>query len=120
MNTQILYDYLRVDFLMSISTIGSILYTLKTVSGKVVAAVTDYSLDKSMMLKLYTVDKDVFNGNNKTNNDDESTKSGRQVLIDNLKQRENFYYSSFHCLKRFCCCCCSCCLPERGIEEKLY
>ena len=120
MNTQIIYSYLRFDFLIVLSTIGSILYTLKTLSGKVVSAVTDYSLDKSMMLKLYTIDKYLFNVKSETAKDDESTKSGKQILLENLKERENFYYSPFHCLKKFCCCCCGSCMPERTIEDKLY
>jgi len=48
---------MRFDFLLIVSSIGSILYTLKTLSGKVVSAVTGYSLDRSMMMRLYSTEK---------------------------------------------------------------
>jgi hypothetical protein len=48
----------RFDFLIIITSIGSILYTLKTVSGKIVTFVTEYQLDRSMMMRLYSTDKD--------------------------------------------------------------
>ena len=44
---------------MILTTIGSILYALRRLSTKVDTKVTDYSLDKDMMMRLYSMNKDL-------------------------------------------------------------
>lgn len=87
MSTQQVYSYMRFDFLLIVSSIGSILYTLKTLSGKVVSAVTGYSLDRSMMMRLYSTEKDYSKAKTAPSDDN---RSGRQILLDNLKERDNY------------------------------
>ena len=67
------------------------------------------------MLKLFSISKDP----SKTETGYDSSKSGKQILLDNLKKRQNFYYGTYHCFKKFCCCCCNCCMKE-SVEDKLY
>ena len=50
--------YYRYDFLMLFTTIGSIMYACRRLSTRIVTNVTDNILDKDMMPKLYSINKE--------------------------------------------------------------
>lgn len=66
-----------------VTRLGSIMSLLFTVSEIFVTNMTDYSIDKSMMLRLFSIGKDATN----TEADDNKIKSGKQMLNENLKKR---------------------------------
>jgi hypothetical protein len=66
-----------------ITRLGSILSLLFTVSEIFVKNMTDYSIDKSMMLRLFSIGKDATT----TEADDDQIKSGKQMLNEILKKR---------------------------------
>jgi len=56
-SNQIQQNYSRNDFLMIVTTIGSILVVIRTLSNKIVDGSAQYSLTKDMMTKLYSISK---------------------------------------------------------------
>jgi hypothetical protein len=58
-SNKIQQNYNRQDFLMVITSIGSILYAIRQLSHKIVDGASDYSLTKDMMTKLYSISKKV-------------------------------------------------------------
>lgn len=66
-----------------VTRLGSILSLLFALSEILVRNMTDYSIDKSMMLRLFSISKDATN----TEADDDQIKSGKQMLNENLKIR---------------------------------
>jgi len=58
-SNKIQQNYNRQDFLMVITSIGSILYAIRQMSHKIVDGASDYSLTKDMMTKLYSISKKV-------------------------------------------------------------
>lgn len=83
MSTMIVQDYWRFDFMIIVTRLGSILSLLFALSEILVRNMTDYSIDKSMMLRLFSISKDATN----TKADDDQIKSGKQMLNENLKIR---------------------------------
>lgn len=83
MSTMIVQDYWRFDFMIIVTRLGSILSLLFALSEILVRNMTDYSIDKSMMLRLFSISKDATN----TEADDDQIKSGKQMLNENLKIR---------------------------------
>jgi hypothetical protein len=83
MSTMIVQDYWRFDFMIIVTRLGSILSLLFAFSEILVRNMTDYSIDKSMMLRLFSISKDATN----TEADDDQIKSGKQMLNENLKIR---------------------------------
>lgn len=79
----IVQDYWRFDFMIIVTRLGSILSLLFAFSEILVRNMTDYSIDKSMMLRLFSIGKDATN----TEADDDQIKSGKQMLNENLKKR---------------------------------
>lgn len=79
----IVQDYWRFDFMIIVTRLGSILSLLFALSEILVRNMTDYSIDKSMMLRLFSISKDATN----TEADDDQIKSGKQMLNENLKIR---------------------------------
>lgn len=66
-----------------VTRLGSILSLLFALSEILVRNMTDYGIDKSMMLRLFSIGKDATN----TEADDDQIKSGKQMLNENLKKR---------------------------------
>ena len=66
-----------------VTRLGSILSLLFALSEILVINMTDYNIDKSMMLRLFSIGKDATN----TEADDDQIKSGKQMLNENLKIR---------------------------------
>ena len=83
MSTMIVQDYWGFDFMIIVTRLGSILSLLFALSEILVRNMTDYSIDKSMMLRLFSISKDATN----TEADDDQIKSGKQMLNENLKIR---------------------------------
>ena len=50
-------NYIRLNFIELLFGLGSILYTLRTISNGLVNKFSDFTVDNSMIKKLYTVDK---------------------------------------------------------------
>lgn len=76
-------DYWRFDFMIIVTRLGSILSLLFALSEILVRNMTDYGIDKSMMLRLFSIGKDATN----TEAEDDQIKSGKQMLNENLKKR---------------------------------
>jgi len=76
-------DYWRFDFMIIVTRLGSILSLLFALAEILVRNMTDYGIDKSMMLRLFSIGKDATN----TEADDDQIKSGKQMLNENLKKR---------------------------------
>jgi len=76
-------EYWRFDFMIIVTRLGSILSLLFALSEILVRNMTDYGIDKSMMLRLFSIGKDATN----TEADDDQIKSGKQMLNENLKIR---------------------------------
>lgn len=83
MSTMIVQEYWRFDFMIIVTRLGSILSLLFALSEILVRNMTDYGIDKSMMLRLFSIGKDATN----TEADDDQIKSGKQMLNENLKKR---------------------------------
>ena len=83
MSTMFVQEYWRFDFMIIVTRLGSILSLLFAFSEILVRNMTDYSIDKSMMLRLFSIGKDATN----TEADDDQIKSGKQMLNENLKKR---------------------------------
>lgn len=79
----IVQEYWRFDFMIIVTRLGSILSLLFALSEILVRNMTDYGIDKSMMLRLFSIGKDATN----TEADDDQIKSGKQMLNENLKKR---------------------------------
>lgn len=50
-------NFMRINFLELLGGLGSILYTLRSISNGLVNKFSDFTVDLSMIKKLYTVDK---------------------------------------------------------------
>lgn len=50
-------NYIRLNFLSLIGGLGGLLYTLRSLSNGLVKKFSDFTIDLSMIKKLYTVDK---------------------------------------------------------------
>ena len=61
-NTQFSYHYTRVNFFALIVQIGSLLYTLRTISNGMVLNLSNFSIDNKMIKILYNIDKLDQNG----------------------------------------------------------
>lgn len=83
MSTMFVQDYWRFDFMIIVTRLGSILSLLFALAEILVRNMTDYGIDKSMMLRLFSIGKDATN----TEADDDQIKSGKQMLNENLKKR---------------------------------
>lgn len=83
MSTMFVQDYCRFDFMIVVTRLGSILSLLFALSEILVRNMTDYGIDKSMMLRLFSIGKDATN----TEAEDDQIKSGKQMLNENLKKR---------------------------------
>jgi len=57
------WDYSRTNFMALIVNIGSLLYTLRTISNGLVLNLSNFSIDNKMMKTLYSVDKLDEDGN---------------------------------------------------------
>jgi len=57
------FDYTRTNFIALIVNIGSLLYTLRTISNGLVLNLSHFSIDNEMMKTLYSVDKLDEDGN---------------------------------------------------------
>jgi len=57
------FDYTRTNFMALIVNIGSLLYTLRTISNGLVLNLSNFSIDNKMMKTLYSVDKLDEDGN---------------------------------------------------------
>ena len=73
MSTLFVQDYWRFDFMIIVTRLGSILSLLMALSEILVRNMTDYGIDKSMMLRLFSIGKDATN----TEADDDQIKSGK-------------------------------------------
>ena len=73
MSTLFVQDYWRFDFMIIVTRLGSILSLLSALSEILVRNMTDYGIDKSMMLRLFSIGKDATN----TEADDDQIKSGK-------------------------------------------
>lgn len=51
------FHYTRTNFLALIVNIGSLLYTLRTISNGLVLNLSNFSIDNKMMKVLYSVDR---------------------------------------------------------------
>jgi hypothetical protein len=83
------FEYTRTNFLALIVNIGSLLYTLRTISNGLVLNLSNFSIDNKMMKILYSVDKldqdgKPIKGKNAENKD------GTDILKNNLLRREPF------------------------------
>ena len=66
MSTQVNYTYKRFSFMNIVTAVGSILSLLNWASNYIVTEVTDFSIDKSMVKKLYSIDKNPLKNKNET------------------------------------------------------
>jgi len=57
------FEYTRTNFMALIVNIGSLLYTLRTISNGLVLNLSHFSIDNKMMKTLYSVDKLDEDGN---------------------------------------------------------
>ncbi len=93
-NTNYQQSYLRVNYLELLFGLGSILYMLRSISNGLVSNLSHFSIDNSMIRKLYSKSKrpeddmkahhdyNVVKGENKT-----------QTLYGNLDKRASFNYT---------------------------
>ena len=83
------FEYTRTNFLALIVNIGSLLYTLRTISNGLVLNLSNFSIDNKMMKILYSVDKLDQNGKPIKDMNAEN-KDGTDILKNNLLRREPF------------------------------
>lgn len=108
---------------MILTSIGSILYALRRLSTKIATRPHHYNLDRDMMQKIYSMDKEkskvsVSPERGSFSKMDQSVSKG--LLLDALTNRENFQYDvRKHFCERFFLCCCCCCWKS-SLEERLF
>ncbi len=83
------FNYTRTNFLALIVNIGSLLYTLRTISNGLVLNLSNFSIDNKMMKILYSVDKLDQDGN-PVKDTNAVNKDGSDILKNNLLRREPF------------------------------
>lgn len=93
-NTNYQQKYIRINYLELLFGLGSILYMLRSISNGLVSSLSRFSIDNSMIRKLYSKSKlpeddmkahhyyNVVKGQNKT-----------QALYGNLDKRASFNYT---------------------------
>jgi len=108
---------------MILTSIGSILYALRRLSTKIATGPHKYNLDRDMMQKIYSMDKDKSKVSVVPERGSFSKmrqEQSKELLIDALGNRENFQYDvKKHFCARFCLCCCCCCWKS-SLEERLF
>jgi hypothetical protein len=81
------FFYTRTNFLALIVNIGSLLYTLRTISNGLVLNLSNFSIDNKMMKVLYSVDKLDENGKPVKDTTQTERKDGKDILKSNLLRR---------------------------------
>jgi len=108
---------------MILTSIGSILYALRRLSTKIATGPHKYNLDRDMMQKIYSMDKDKSKVSvipERGSFSKMRQEQSKELLIDALGNRENFQYDvKKHFCARFCLCCCCCCWKS-SLEERLF
>lgn len=81
------FSYTRTNFLALIVNIGSLLYTLRTISNGLVLSLSNFSIDNKMMKVLYSVDKMDEDGKPVKDAIQPEHKDGKDILKSNLLRR---------------------------------
>lgn len=118
-NTQISQNFDRLNYFELFGGIGSILYTLRSISNGIVHKFSDFTVDHSLIKKLYSVDRknftpDVTDGRN--------INEEQRILKESLDRREGFKYSwrQYGKLNGNCSCCCRRCRKDLSDQDKLF
>lgn len=116
-STLIEENYIRLNFFELLFGLGSILYTLRSISNGLVNKFSDFTVDNSMIKKLYTVDK----------TEEEKSEARKitgitpdqRVLKNVLDSRKGFLYSwREYCQRNSFWC--SCCRGPESTQDKLF
>jgi hypothetical protein len=108
--------YIRLNFFELLFGLGSILYTLRSISNGLVNKFSDFTVDHSMIKKLYTVDK---TAEEKSVARKMVITNDQRVLKDALDSRKGLFYS----WRQYCernSIWCSCCRRPESTQDKLF